>query len=116
MPGLSKTAGRRLASDTDDAPRRCGIGRRFRRGREQPVMVELVDPLRRSVTDGFEATPRSAHMNRFDLVEAVIGSAGASFWLSPTLPTGGSVPASARRSSYLTDTSALPRSERGDRL
>ena len=82
-----------------------GFGRRdVADGLQQPAIVEPVHPFQRGELDGLERAPRSAPMDDLGLVETVDGFGEGVVIKSPTLPTEGSTPASARRSVYLIDT------------
>jgi len=71
-------------------------------------MVEPVDPFERGDFDGLEGPPQPTPMDDLRLIEAVdcLGECVAT--ASPTLPTDGSIPASASRSVYFIDTYWLP--------
>ena len=100
-----------------------GFGRRDVPDRlEQSAVVEPVDPFQRGALDGLEAAPRAAAMDDLGLEEpndrlgeGVVAGFGlrparGQASLSPTLPTDGSIPASARRSVYLIETYWAPAS------
>ena len=88
-----------------------GFGRRDEAdGFQKPAIVEPVHPLEGSELDGLEGAPRSPSMDDLGLVEAVDRLGQRVVVKSPTLPTEGSIPASARRSVYLIETYWAPRS------
>ena len=79
-------------------------------GLQKPAIVEPVDPLESCELDGLEVAPRSTSMDDLSLVEAVDRFGEGVVVESPTLPTEGSIPASASRSVYLIETYWAPRS------
>ena len=88
-----------------------GFGRRDEAdGLQKPAIVEPVHPLEGCELDGLEVAPRSASMDDFGLVEAIDRFGEGVVVELPTLPTEGSIPASARRSVYLIETYWAPRS------
>ena len=76
-----------------------GFGRRdVADGLQKPALVEPVDPGQRGELDGLEAPPWSSPVNDLSLVKAIDRLGESVVIGSPTLPTEGSIPASARRS------------------
>ena len=67
-------------------------------------------PFEGCVFDGFEAAPWSVAMDHLGFVKAVDRLGESMSYESPTLPTEGSMPASARRSVQRMDTYCDPRS------
>ena len=62
-------------------------------------MVEPIDPVERGQCDRFDRAPRSTSVDDLGLVETDdrLGQ-GSQSYESPTLPTDGSMPVSAKRS------------------
>jgi hypothetical protein len=82
-----------------------GFGRRYvADGLQEPSVVEPVHPFQRRELDGFERPPRPTSMDDLSFVETVDRLGESIVVLSPTLPTDGSMPASAKRSVYLIET------------
>jgi len=73
-------------------------------GLEQAPIVEPANPFEGGELHGLERAPRTAPMDHLGLEEADDGFQPGQSYESPTLPTDGSMPASARRSVYLIDT------------
>ena len=73
-------------------------------GSNKPAIVEPVHPLEGCELDGLEVAPRASSMDDFSLVETVDRFGEGVVVESPTLPTEGSIPASASRSVYLIET------------
>ena len=67
-------------------------------------MIEPVYPFQRRELHGLERAPGATSMNDLCFVGPLIVSARALSKESPTLPTDGSIPASAKRSVYLIET------------
>ena len=65
---------------------------------QQTAMIEPIDPFERGVLYGFERPPRPAPVDDLGFVEAVDRLGASVVVTSPTLPTDGTRPASARRS------------------
>jgi hypothetical protein len=77
-----------------------GFGRRYvAAGLQEPAVVEPIDPQGRELYS-LEATPWPAPVDHLCLVETVDGFGETLSRVSPTLPTEGSTPASAKRSVY----------------
>lgn len=73
-------------------------------------------PLQGGQFHGFPDLPRSTAVNQLGLAQPVDGLAKALSWLSPLLPTDGSMPASTSRSEYRMLTYYAPRSLRHIKL
>jgi len=67
-------------------------------------VIEPVYPFQRRELHGLERAPGATSMNDLCFVGPLIVSARALSKESPTLPTDGSIPASAKRSVYLIET------------
>ena len=84
-------------------------GRDIADGLQDAPVVEPIDPYEGGEFDTLEGFP-GAPVDEFGLVEAVDGLGERVVVKSPTLPTDGSIPASARRSVYLIEIYWLPQS------
>ncbi len=71
---------------------------------EQTPMVEPIDPFECGELNRLERAPRTPPMDHLGLEQPDDGFRQSIVVRVPTLPTDGSIPASARRSVYLIDT------------